>query len=43
MLDAPSLDHLVRSRQHIRRYRQPDLLCRIQIDYQLKLGRLLNR
>ena len=32
-----SFDHLVRSRQHIRRNRQADLLGRFQIDDQLKL------
>jgi hypothetical protein len=37
------LDHLIRSRQHIRRDRQTDLLRRLQIDHQLKplLERLL--
>ena len=32
----------IRSRQHIRRNRQADLLRRFQIDHQLKLGRLLD-
>src|SRR5262249_39605521 len=38
-----SLDHPVRSRQHIRRYRKADLLRSFQIDYELKLRRLLHR
>ncbi len=35
-------DDLVRSRQHIRRNRQADLLGRFQVDDQLELGRLLH-
>ena len=35
-----SLDDLVRSRQHIRRNRQADLLRRFEVDNQLELGRL---
>src|SRR5262249_31654 len=38
-----SFDHLVRSRQHIRWYRQADLLRRIEIDDQFKLHWLLDR
>src|SRR5262244_3099439 len=36
-------DHPVRPRQHIRRNRQADLFCRLQIDDELKLCRLLDR
>ena len=36
-----SLDHLIRSRQHVRRNRQADLLGGFQIDDELKLRRLL--
>jgi hypothetical protein len=39
----PSLDHLVRSRQHARWNREADLLRRFQVDNELKLGRLLDR
>ena len=39
----PSLDHLVRSHQHVRRNRQADLLGGFQIDDELKLRRLLDR
>jgi len=35
-------DHLIRSHQHVRWYRQADLLGRFQIDDQLKLFRLLD-
>src|SRR5262249_38414713 len=38
----PSPNHLVSSRQHIRRYRQADLLGCLQIDDELELGRLLH-
>src|SRR5437667_10552110 len=38
-----SLYDFVRSRQHVRRNRQTDLLRRFQIDHQLELGRLLHR
>jgi hypothetical protein len=38
-----SLDHPIRSRQHIRRDRQANLLGRFQIDRKLELCRLLNR
>ena len=37
-----SSDHFVRSRQHIRRNRQADLLSRFQIDDELELRRLLH-
>src|SRR5215470_919729 len=37
------LDHLIRSRQHVRRNRQTDLLRGFEIDDQLKLRRLLYR
>ena len=37
-----SLDHLVRSRQHVGRNREADLLCSLEIDHQLKLCRLLD-
>src|SRR5262245_43563148 len=39
----PSLDHSVRSRQHIRRNREPDLFSRLQIDDEFELRRLLHR
>ena len=38
-----SLDYSVRSRQHIRRNRQADLLGGLEIDHQLKLRRRFNR
>jgi len=38
-----SSDHLVGSRQEIRRHGQSDLLGSFQIDDQLELGRLLDR
>src|SRR6266540_1977014 len=38
-----SLNHLVRSHQHVRRNRQADLLSRRQIDDELELLRLLHR
>src|SRR5262249_36956588 len=38
-----SLDHLVRSRQHVRRNRQADLLRCLQVDHKLKLSCLLYR
>jgi hypothetical protein len=38
-----SLNHLVRSRQHIGGNRQADLLGRFQIDNELELCRLLHR
>jgi hypothetical protein len=37
-----SLDHFIRSIQHVRRNRQSDLLRRFQIDDELKLRRLLH-
>ena len=37
-----SLDHLIRSRQHVRWDRYADLLCRFQIDDEFELRRLLN-
>jgi hypothetical protein len=39
----PSLDNFIRSRQHVRRYRQADLLRGLEIDHQLKFRRLLHR
>ena len=36
-----SPDHLIRSRQHVRRNRHADLLCGFEIDDELKLRRLL--
>src|SRR5262245_57599315 len=36
------LDHLIRSYQHIRRNRQADLLCRLEVDDELELRRLLH-
>ena len=42
MKDLVSLDHFVRPRQHVLRNRQTNLLCRFQIDDQLKLCRLLD-
>jgi hypothetical protein len=36
------LDHLVRSPKHLLRNRQSDLLCRPQINHQLKLCGLLD-
>ena len=45
-LDTPhsplSLDHFVRSRQHVRRNRQADLLGGFEIDDELELRRLLH-
>src|SRR5215472_13278416 len=38
-----SFDHPVRPRQHVRRNRQADLLCRFEIDDELELLRLLDR
>src|SRR6266404_1583081 len=37
-----SLDHLIRSHQHVRRDRQADLLGGFQVDHQLELRRLLD-
>jgi hypothetical protein len=39
----PSLDHLIRPVQHGLRNRQTDLLCRLEINHQLKLRGLLHR
>ena len=39
---SPSLDYPIRSRQHVRRYRQADLLGGLEIDDQLELRRLLD-
>src|SRR5262245_13683720 len=39
---AWSLNDFVRPRKHVRRNRQPDLFSRFQIDYELKLLRLLH-
>ena len=38
-----SLNHLIRSHQHVWRNRQADLLSGLEIDHQLKLRRLLHR
>ena len=38
-----SLDQLVRPGEHVRRDREADLLRRLEIDHELKLGRLLDR
>src|SRR5262245_62839784 len=38
----PSLDHLIRPRQHIRRNRQADLFGGLEIDDELELGRLFH-
>src|SRR6266511_983940 len=38
-----SLDHLIRSRQHVRLNRQADLLRRFQVDDQFELRGLLDR
>src|SRR5262249_5014633 len=38
-----SLDHLIRSRQHVRWNRQADLLRSLQIEHKLELHRLLDR
>jgi hypothetical protein len=35
-------NHRIRSRQHVRRNRQADLLSRLQIDDELKLSRLFD-
>jgi hypothetical protein len=35
-------DHFIRSRQHVRWNRQADLLCRLEVDYKLELGWLLD-
>jgi hypothetical protein len=37
------LDYLIRSRQHIRRNGQADLLCGFQVDDELELHGLLHR
>ena len=37
-----SLDHLIRPSQYVRRNREADLLRSLEIDYQLKLRRLLD-
>ena len=39
---ASSLDHFIRSHQHVRRDRQPDLLRRFQTDNELELLRLFD-
>jgi hypothetical protein len=39
----PSLDQLIRPGEHFRRDRQADLLCRLEINHELKLRRLLDR
>ena len=36
-------NHLIRPCQHIRWNRQANLLCGLQIDHKLKLGRLFDR
>ena len=41
-LSTPLLNHFIRPRQHIRRNRQTDLLCRFEIDDELELRRLLH-
>src|SRR2546428_8514161 len=41
-VSALSLNHFISPRQHIRRYRQADLLGRFQIDDELELCRLLD-
>jgi hypothetical protein len=38
-----SLDHLIRSHQHVRRNRETNLLGRFEIDHQFELRRLLDR
>src|SRR5437762_67003 len=38
-----SFDHLIRSRQHVQRNRESDLLGRFQVDHELKLRWLLHR
>src|SRR5215471_13915060 len=38
-----SLNHLIRPRQHVGRNRKADLLCGLEVDDQLELGRLLHR
>src|SRR5262244_3924569 len=42
-LDFLSLDHSIRSSQHVRRNRQADLLGRFQIDHEFELYWLLHR
>src|SRR5437763_4076229 len=42
MLLTMSFDHLIRPREHVGRNRQADLLCRLEIDHQLELRRLLD-
>src|SRR5438094_1448247 len=37
-----SFDYLIRPREHVGRNRQADLLCRLEIDHQLELRRLLD-
>src|SRR5690348_12294616 len=36
-------DHFIRSREHVRWYRQADLLRRLEIDYELEFPWLLDR
>src|SRR5215468_1688129 len=38
-----SLDHFIRPREHVWRNCQTDLLSRVQVDHEFKLGRLLHR
>jgi hypothetical protein len=38
----PSLDQPIRSGEHLRRNLNADLLCRLEIDHQLELRRLLD-
>jgi hypothetical protein len=40
---VPSLDQPIRSGEHLRRNRQPDVLRSFEIDHQLELSRLLHR
>ena len=40
---APSFDHLICPRQHVRRNRQADLLCGFEIDDEIEFRRLLDR
>jgi hypothetical protein len=42
LLSLLSFDHLIRSRQHVRRDRQPDLPGCLQVDAQIKLCRLFD-
>src|SRR5918993_2959178 len=43
LLSGASVDHLVGAKKHRRRNRNTKFLCRPEIQYELKVGNLLNR